>query len=132
VLPSPGGDAGAGPHGPSGPSRGPGGVLPPNARGPGAGFSPNAGLRPPHHGLPSSPGFGGPGGPDGVDWRRRPRRYWLGGGPIFVPDPSGDYVYSDEDYDDGGDPTGCWIYRKAYDRAGRFLGFVHVDLCAGP
>ena len=109
-------------------------VLPPNANGPNTGFrppnpgGPNSGFRPPHHGAP--PSFAGH-GHDGDDWRRRPRRYWLGGGPIFVPDPSGDYVYSDDDYDDGSDPTGCWVYRKAYDGAGRFLGFVRVDLCEG-
>jgi hypothetical protein len=131
----PGGDGGRGPHGPSSPIRGPGGVAPPpNPGGPNTGFrppnpgGPNSNFRPPHHGAP--PNFAGH-RHDGNDWRRRPRHYWLGGGPIFVPDPSGDYVYSDDDYDDGSDPTGCWVYRKAYDSAGAFLGFVHVDLCQG-
>jgi hypothetical protein len=121
VLPAPGGDGVEGPHGPSAPNRGPGGVLPPSNP-----SGPNAGFKPPHGAPPSFAGHG-----DGDNWHRRPRHYWLGGGPIFVPDLSGDYVYSDDDYDDGGDPTGCWIYRKAYDRAGHFLGFVHVDLCEG-
>ena len=132
VLPSPGG--GAGPRGPSGPSHGPGGVPPPNPGGPNTGFKPpnpggpNFGFRPPHRDAP--PGFAGH-GHDGADWRPRPRHYWFGGGTIFVPDPSGDYVYGDDDYDDGSDPTGCWVFRKAYDSAGAFLGFVHVDLCEG-
>jgi hypothetical protein len=117
----PGGNGGRGPHGPSGPSRGPGGVAPPPNPG-----GPNAGFRPPQHGA--APNFAGH-GHDGDNWRRRPRHYWLGGGPIFVPDPSGDYVYSADDYDDGSDPTGCWVYRKAYDSAGAFLGFVHIDSC---
>ena len=117
----PGGNGGRGPHGPSGPSRGPGSVAPPPNPG-----GPNAGFRPPQHGA--APNFAGH-GHDGDNWRRRPRHYWLGGGPIFVPDPSGDYVYSADDYDDGSDPTGCWVYRKAYDSAGAFLGFVHIDSC---
>jgi len=62
---------------------------------------------------------------------RRLRRYWLGGGPIFVPAPSGDYVYGGDDYDDGGDPTGCWVYRKVDDRSGAFLGWVRLNLCEG-
>jgi hypothetical protein len=48
---------------------------------------------------------------------------------VFVPEPAGDYVYSDDDYDDGGDPTGCWVTRKAFDRSGHFLGWVRIDLC---
>ena len=131
----PGGDGGRGPRGPSGPNLGPGGVAPPpNPGGPNAGSrprnpgGPNFNFRPPHHGA--APNFAGH-GHDGNDWRRRPRHYWLGGGPIFVPDPSGDYVYGDDDYDDGGDPSGCSVYRKAYDSAGAFLGFVHIDLCQG-
>ncbi len=67
----------------------------------------------------------------GHDSRRRPRHYWFGGGPVFVPEPAGDYVYSGDDYDDGGDPTGCRVCRKAYDRSGHFLGWVRVDLCEG-
>ncbi|MGA2493939.1 MAG: hypothetical protein ABSF67_13445 [Roseiarcus sp.] len=135
VWPPLGGDGGAGPHGPPGPNRGPSGVAPPPARGgPNTGFKPpnpggpNFNSRPPRHGA--APNFAGH-GRDGDDWRRHPRHYWLGGGPIFVPDPSGDYVYGDDDYDDGSDPTGCWVYRKAYGSAGAFLGFVHVDLCQG-
>lgn len=112
-----------GPRIPSGPIRGPAGVQPPNPGGP------NSDFRPLRHGV--RPGFAGR-GYEGGDWRRRPRHYWLGGGPFFVPDPSGDYVYGDDDYDDGSDPTDCWIYRKAYDRAGRFLGFARLDLCEGP
>jgi len=131
VLPQPDGGA-AGPPGPSGPNHAPGGVLPPNRNGPNAGFKPpnqggpDSGFKPPHHTVAPNDG-----GHDGDNWRRRPRRYWLGGGPIFVPDPSGDYVYSADDYDDGSDPTGCWVYRKAYNSAGAFLGWVHVDLCQG-
>ena len=66
-----------------------------------------------------------------IDGRHRVRRYWFGGGPIFAPDPSVEYVYGADDYDDGGDPTGCSVFHKAYDSAGRFLGFVLVDLCEG-
>ena len=121
VPPSQGGDR-AGPRGPSGPSHAPGSVHPPNPGGPKLGF------RPPLRRAPSS--YAGH-GHDGADYRRRPRHYWLGGGQIFVPDPSGDYVYSDDDDDDGSDPTGCWVYRKVYDTAGAFLGHVHVDLCQG-
>ena len=119
----------AGPRGPSGPDHEAGGVLPPPNPG-----APNTGFRPPRLGAPplhgAAPGFAGR-RHDGDDWRRRPRHYWLGNGPIFVPDPSGDYVYGSDDYDDGGDPTGCWVYRKAYDGTHRFLGFVPVDLCEG-
>jgi hypothetical protein len=120
ALPSSGGAGVAGPRGPSGPGHEPGGA--------------NTGFRPPRLGAPplhgAAPGYAGH-RHDSDDWRRRPRHYWLGDGPIFVPDPSGDYVYGSDDYDDGGDPTGCWIYRKAYDGAHRFLGFVRVDLCEG-
>jgi len=41
----------------------------------------------------------------------------------------GDYVYGDDDYDDGSDPTDCQVYRKAFDRSGHFLGWVRVNLC---
>jgi hypothetical protein len=113
-----------GPNGQFGPGHGPGGVLsPPNPSGPNAGFS-----SPDHRVRP--PGFLGQ-GPGGDNRRHRPRHYWLGGGPIFVPEPSGDYVYGNDYDDDGSDATGCWVYRKVYDRAGHFLGFVHVDLCEG-
>ena len=122
VPPSPSGGGVAGPRGPSRLSHAPGGVLPPNPGGPKSGF------RPPHQ--DARPGFAGH-GRDGGDWRPRPRHYWFGGGPFFVPDPSGDYVYGDDDYDDGSDPTGCWVYREAYDNAGAFLGVVHLDLCEG-
>ena len=134
VLRPPGG--GAWPHGSSGPSHSPGGVLlPPNPGAPNAGLKPptpvdpNFDLRPPRHDAP--PHVAGHGGHDRADWRSRARHYWLGGGPIFVPEPSGDYVYSEDDYDDGSDPSGCWVYRKAYDSAGAFLGFVHIDMCQG-
>ncbi len=118
-------------HGSSGPGHAPAGVAPPapnrlspDFKPPNSG-GPSVGSKPPSRGAPSFADHGR----DQDIWRQRPRRYWLGGGPIFVPDPSGDYAYSDADYDDGGDPTGCWVYRKAYDRAGAFLGFVHVDSC---
>ncbi len=120
--PSPRGGGDVGPRVPSGPNRAPAGVLPPN---PG---SPNSDFRPLRHGARQ--GFAGR-GYGGGDWRQRPRHYWFGGGPFFVPDPSGDYVYGDDDYDDGSDPTGCRVYRKAFDRTGRFLGFVPLDQCEG-
>jgi hypothetical protein len=128
----PPGGGGAGPDAQPGLNRGPNGGAPPAHRGPNTGFKPpnpggpNPNFRPPRRGA--GPNFSGH-GHDGDEWRRRPRHYWLGGGPIFVPDPSGDYVYSDDDYDDGSDPTGCWVYRKAYDSGGAFLGFVHIDSC---
>ena len=112
-----GGDGRNGPRGPSGPNRGPGGVAPPSRHG-----------APPPPGA--QPGFAGH-GLGGDDWRRRTRHYWFGGRPIFIPEPSGDYVYGGDDYDDGSDPNGCWVFRKAFDRGGRFLGWVHVDLCEG-
>jgi hypothetical protein len=121
ILPQNGGAPPA--HGPSGPEpgyRGPNTFTPHGLNGPSGAFTP------PHLG-PRPPGVSGPG--PGPDQRHRPRHYWLGNGPIFTPEPSGDYVYGDEDYDDGGDATDCWIYRKTYDRSGHFLGFAHVDLC---
>ena len=130
ALPSPGGDGLASPRRETGPGHGPGGVAPPpNPGGPNADFAPPRRGAPPPHDAPR--GFAGHGRGDDSDWRRRPRHYWLGGGPIFAADPSGDYVYGNDDYDDGSDSTDCWVYRKAYDRAGRLLGFVHVDSCKG-
>jgi len=135
VLPSPGGGGGIGPHGPSGPGHAPGGAFPPMPNGPNSGYrpsnpgGPNSGYRPPRHDGPP-PDFAGQ-HHDGDDWRRRPRRYWFGGGPIFIPDPSGVYVYGGDDYEDGSDPSGCRVYRKAYDSAGAFLGWIRVDLCEG-
>jgi len=120
-IPPGGGDRGS--HAPHGPNHGPGGGAPPPHPG-----GPNAGFRPPHHG--GARYFGGE-VHIGDNWSHRPRYYWLGGGPVFVPEPSGDYVYSDADYDDGSDPTGCSIYRKAHDSGGAFLGFVRFDLCEG-
>jgi len=129
ALPSSGGAGVAGPRGPSGPGHAPDGALPQlNPGGANTGFRPPRLGAPPLHGA--APGYAGH-RHDSDDWRRRPRHYWLGNGPIFVPDPSGDYVYGSDDYDDGGDPTGCWVYRNAYDGAHRFLGFVRVDLCEG-
>lgn len=67
-----------------------------------------------------------------VDGSHRIRRYWFGGGPVLVPDSSSDYLLGDVDYDDGGDPTGCTVFRKASDGDGRFLGWVPIDLCDAP
>jgi hypothetical protein len=126
ILPQNGG-GGPPPHGP--PGLGPG-YSGPNGFTPHSPSGPSGAFTPPHTG-PTPPGVSGlgPGPGPGPDQRRRPRHYWLGNGPIFVPEPSGDYVYGDEDYDDGGDASGCWIYRKAYDRSGHFLGWVHIDTC---
>jgi hypothetical protein len=52
------------------------------------------------------------------------------GGPIFIPD-GGDFSYIGDYYYDETDADHCWVYRRAYDRAGHFLGFVHVNLCEG-
>jgi hypothetical protein len=127
ILPQNGGGPPAsGPSGPGPGYRGPSSFAPHSPSGPSGAFTP------PHPG-PRPPGVSGrgPGPGPAPDQRRRPRHYWLGNGPIFTPDPSGDYVYGDEDYDDGGDPSDCWVYRKIYDRSGHFLGFAHVDLCQG-
>ncbi len=42
---------------------------------------------------------------------------------------SGGYVFDDNGYDDGSDPTGCLVYRKVHNRAGQFLGWAHVNRC---
>ena len=111
----------AGPHDRGGPRHGPGGASPPGA-------SPNFTLGPRHDGAQSNSRFSDHRSQDN-DGRRRPRHYWFGGGPVFVPEASGDYVYGEDDYDDGGDPTGCRVYRQAYDRSGALLGRVQVDVC---
>ena len=112
----------AGPHDRGGPHQAPGGASPPNA-------GPKSTLRPRHDGAQPNAHFSDHRSQDN-DWRR-PRHYRFGGGPLFVPEASGDYVYSQDDYDDGGDPTGCRVYRQAYDRSGALLGWVQVDLCQG-
>jgi hypothetical protein len=133
VLPQNGG-GGAPPPGPSGPGpgyRGPSSFTPRSPTGP---SGPSGAFTPPHPG-PTPPGLWGrgpgPGSGPGPNQRRRPRHYWLGNGPIFVPQPSGDYIYGDEDYDDGADPAECWVYRKIYDRSGHFLGWAHINTCEG-
>jgi hypothetical protein len=123
----PGGDGATGPRVSPEPSRGLGGAL--RAPSPGG---PTAGARSPRGGRSfrgASPGAGDH--VPAIDGRHRTRRYWFGGGPIFVPEPGGDFFYGDVDYDDGGDPTGCMIFRKAFSSDGRFLGWAQIDLCEG-
>lgn len=111
--------------GPGGPSGSPSGPHGPSGQG-----TPNHGLKSSHNGA--SPPSRAPSSfadhRHGGDWRHRPRHYWTGG-PIFVPESSGEYVSGEEYYYDGSDLSGCWAYRKVYNHAGRFLGWVHVNLC---
>jgi hypothetical protein len=68
------------------------------------------------------------GKPSGGDlWRRH--HPWPGG-PIFV--PSGAYYSYGDDYDyDDTDVSRCWVYRKAYNSRHQFVGWTHVNVCAG-
>ena len=132
VWPGGGGGApsGAGPSGGAGaPSRGPSSGPGPSFRGANS-FTPqtqpglSSNFKAPHPGWtpPAKVAGSGP----SQDWRRH--HHHPIPGPIFVPGGSNDYAYDDQDYNDGGDPANCWVYRKAHDRAGHFLGFVHVNL----
>ena len=104
------------PNYPSGPS---GGLKLQDHAGPLIG-APISGPPPPH----------GPPQPRGPEWRHRHYGNWRGGA-VYVPGPSEEYYFYDQDeyYYDPGDPTGCWIYRKAYSTAGAFLGWIHVSIC---
>jgi hypothetical protein len=119
---------------PGGEGGSPSGRNGPGGHGPGPAWrdnhsAPNVGGKPSGRGVPLQELSRRHGQGDAS--RRRPRHYWFGGGPVFVPEPGGDYVYSDDDYDDGSDPTGCQVYRKVFDHSGHFLGWVRVNLCEG-
>lgn len=108
----PEGGAGAGP-GPGGHVSG-GGLAPHSQAAPSGSFI-----------QQGKPGRWVSGRPIGDSWRRH--HPWPGG-PVFVPN-GGYFAYGGDYYYDETDVNHCWVYRKAYDRAGHFLGFVRVDLC---
>jgi len=46
--------------------------------------------------------------------------------------PNGPYYSYGDDYDyDETDVDHCWVYRKAYNSRHQFIGWAHVNECAG-
>ena len=66
----------------------------------------------------TSNGFGG-----GDDWRRRHHHRGFFPGPVFG------FGYGDNDYEP--DVNQCWVLRRVYNARGLFVGWRHVDICAG-
>ena len=138
-----GGGAGVGggggailPGGGGGPPAGGGGAPPGGGVVPGLGGHVSGGVFTPRSQATPNGGFvqqrlsgGWVGGkPSGGDvWRRH--HPWPGG-PVFV--PTGPYYSYGDDYDyDETDVSHCWVYRKAYNSRHQFVGWTHVNECAG-
>lgn len=129
---------GGGPHGgfmPS-PGRGPGGAGPGGApKGnftPPTGGAPQGNIIPPSGGAPkgafvSHPSFyqhAGPKQHQALMWLRRHHR----GRPVYI----GPGIYGYDYYGNGYyyyDKSDCWVYVRAYNRHGKFIGWRLVYIC---
>ncbi len=56
------------------------------------------------------------------DWRRHHRH---------LPGPVYGYSYFNNGYSTEPDVNQCWVYKKVYNSRGQFIGWRHVDVCAG-
>jgi hypothetical protein len=126
VWPTGGGPSSSGPPAGGPPSHGPSSPAPSfrssNVFAPSGPLAPTSNFKTPHPGWTPVAGVGA-----NQDWRNHRRHHYPGVGPNVAPGGYDDYAYND--YDDGSDTTNCWVYRKAHDRAGRFLGWTHVNVC---
>ena len=62
----------------------------------------------------------------GNDWRRH-RHHGYYPGAVY----GYDYGYYGGDVYGEPDVNQCWVYRKMYNARGQFIGWRHVDVCAG-
>lgn len=87
---------------------------------PSGGFAPGGGAVP-HGGLPQS--WGATHHRHYTPGRRYPRGF---GGIVIAPEMCDDYYCDEEYYYEDSD---CWIYRRVYNRHGKFLGWRQVYIC---
>jgi len=88
---------------------------------PSGGFAPGAGV--PHG------GFAHPGGAMFHHRYTPGHRYPRGwGGIVIAPEMCDDYYC---DYEYNYEDTECWVYRRVYDRHGKFVGWRQVYICEG-
>ena len=122
-----GGGGGMGANGAGGAamSGGGGAILPPV----GGGFSGRATVGhiaavPPASGQTSGISSGRMSGHDDWDWRRH-HHHGVFPGPVIGSGYDYGDVYNQPDVNQ------CWVYRKIYNARGQFVGWRHVDICAG-
>ena len=58
-----------------------------------------------------------------MSWRRHHHHRGFFPGPVFG--------FGYNDYDDEPDVNQCWVLRRVYNARGLFVGWRHVDICAG-
>ncbi len=131
-IPGPSSHVGAPPsHGNSFPREdysAPNGAKPQETFVPPAGASPLSGVKSKGNSiLPSGVSqFAGPRRHEDLAWLRRHHR---GRGVTITPGVFGydDYDNGEYDYDD----NACWVYRRAFNRYGRSIGWRRIDVCQG-